>query len=756
MLKPARLKSWLIVLAALCAAAAAIPAAAGAQAFGELSRFGSEGVGNGQFKEAGAETVAFGVDPTTNNVFVGDKPAAHTARIQELSETGTFLGAATLVVKGEETGIEGVAVDPALHRFYVLVVQTRNSSLANDPEVTAAAALYAFSTEPTEKEGKKVLEPASGTEPTTGLLAGSTVLHPQSGTLGQSLLEPSGLTVDPTNGDIILMGREDVGNEELRTALERVSSAGALVGQRWVDSANSAFFEEESPSSPVVTSAGKVYVIGGALTGGGELGVEQIDEIPSSFAPGSAPKPFITYDSGANELVTFPGLPEPLEGGGLSLAPDGTLWVYSKILTVGETENFRNPGALSFTAAGAVRGWTGGQSLNLGTGKCTVSFFGHPMVAAGKNEQLFMFDSNPEAPRVVRFGPGGEGCPAAKAGPLAVSVGATQIEPGHAVEPGAEVKLSSALTQANAVTVKWSFGDGSEAVTTNQHQSPETTHKFTGEGEFKVKETIETDDLATPTIVVERTLSVSKPLPEASFRGLGALKVGELDSFDAKASTGSEGAAVTGYTWEFGDGSAPVTTTASSASHAYAAAGLYRVVLRVTDAHKRTSLPASVLVSVTAPSSPPTTTSPSVASTTPTSTVPTTTTPVVSVLSYKLALMGSALSVAKSGAVTIKVNCAGQSSCKGSVTLTTASAVSMGKHKKKAVLTLAKGAFNAPGGHVQALTLHLSAAGRALLARAGSRGLRARVTIIGRDSAGATHTTVLLVTLHAVKAKKHH
>jgi PKD repeat protein len=749
MLKLTAVKSWLIAMA-LLVLAAAIPAAAGADSYGEVARFGSAGVGNGQFKEAGAETVAFGVDPTDNSVYVGDKPAAHTARIQKLSLTGTFLGAATLEVKGEETAIEGVAIDPVLHRFYVLVVQTRSSANAVDPEVTAAADLYAFSTEASEKEGKKVLEPAAGTAE-HGVLASNTALKPQSTTTGVALLEPAGLAVDPTTHDIILAGREDQGGEELRTALERISSAGA-VGARWVDKAGSAFFEEETPSSPVVTSEGKVYVIGGALVGTGELGVEQIDEIPTNFASSEAPKAFIKYDSGANELVTFPGVPEPLEGGGLSLAPDGSLWVYSKILTVGETVNFKNPGALSFSPNGAVRGWTGGQTLKLGTGKCTISFFGHPMVAAGKEEQLFMLDSNPEAPSVVRFGPGGEGCPRAKASPPAVFVGAREVNPGELIAPGSEVKLSSTLTQANAVKVKWSFGDGSEAVTTNQHQAPETVHTFTGEGEFNVKETIETDDLATPTVVVERALIVSKPPPVAKFTGATPISVGQPDTFDAKSSIGSEGSAVTEYAWSFGDGSVATTTTPGT-SHAYAAPGAYTVVLHVTDANKRTSLPASVVVAVVAVSTGGGTTTTTTSTSPPPPPLPPPP-PAGGVLAYRIALTASTLTASKTGAVPIKINCAGQSSCTGTVALKTASAVSVAKRKKKTVLTLAQGAFKVLGGHLQTVTVRLSAAARTLLAHSGSRGLRVRVTILGRDSAGTTHTTTMLVTLHA--AKKHH
>jgi hypothetical protein len=61
------------------------------------------------------------------------------------------------------------------------------------------------------------------------------------------------------------------------------------------------------------------------------------------------------------------------------------------------------------------------------------------------------------------------------------------------------------------------------------------------------------------------------------------------------------------------------------------------------------------------------------------------------------------------------------------------------------VLTLAAGSFVVVGGRVKAVTLHLSAAARALLAR--SHVLRAQATIEAHDPAGATHTTQAVVTL---------
>ncbi len=746
------LRSWLLVLTGVVLLGGALPVAAGAEGFGELSRFGSKGVGQGQFTEHGSAAVAFGVDPTHNEVYVGDEPEEHVFRIQKFSSSGTFLGSASLKTKGgaeSESGIEGVAIDPVEHRVYVLVVQTRSSSREIDPEVSVAAALYAFSTVP----NAGVLEPATGTGE-GGLLASSSVFKPQSETPSQVLLEPSGITVDPTNHDVIVMGREDregVGQEPAyRVALERITSGGAL-GARWVDKATSAFFEEggsEQATSPVVTKEGKVYVIGGALeTVGGPR--EAIVEIPKSFGGSEQAATFIAFDSGPEELASFPGEPQPLEGSGLSISPEGTLWAFAKILNrpEGASQGFKEPGALAFNANGSELGWTGGQTAGLGVEHCVISPH-HTMVAAGGEQRLFVFDSSPEAPRVIEFGPGGSGCMAGKASALAVTVAGHAVEPGGLIAPGSEAKLSTALSEANAKEVKWSFGDGASETTTNQHQAVETQHKFVGEGEFKIKATIKTDNLATPEIVEERTVTVSKPLPTAKFITLSEVKTGEADEFDASKSTGSEGAAISEYHWNFGDGTS-TTTTSSTIKHSYATANTYTVTLTVTDAHSLTSKPVSATVTVKSPPPPPTTTTTTTSPPT-TTTTTITTTPGGEVLAYKAVFAGRALTVAKTGAFAIKVDCAAQSACTGSVTLRTLTAVSAAKHKK-AILTLASGSFALAGGQMKALTLHLTAKGRALLAKAHT--LRVSATIVARDSAGVMHTTKSVLTLHA--AKKH-
>jgi hypothetical protein len=114
------------------------------------------------------------------------------------------------------------------------------------------------------------------------------------------------------------------------------------------------------------------------------------------------------------------------------------------------------------------------------------------------------------------------------------------------------------------------------------------------------------------------------------------------------------------------------------------------------------------------------------------------------------------MEVSPSGVVSVKVSCpTGESRCTGTVTLRTLGAVSAAgahrsKKRKPAILTLAVGSFTAAGGKVTTVKLHLSAAGRALLARTDL--LRARATIVAHDATGATHTSQTTVTIGAAKA----
>src|ERR1700726_514600 len=87
-----------------------VTAASAGASFGEVTRFGTKGIGKGQFSER-TGTGAFGVDPSDNSVYVGDEPEKGVFRIQKLSPTGAFIAEARFKLKGSEkppAGIEGI------------------------------------------------------------------------------------------------------------------------------------------------------------------------------------------------------------------------------------------------------------------------------------------------------------------------------------------------------------------------------------------------------------------------------------------------------------------------------------------------------------------------------------------------------------------------------------------------------------------------------------------------------------------------
>jgi PKD domain/Subtilase family len=107
-------------------------------------------------------------------------------------------------------------------------------------------------------------------------------------------------------------------------------------------------------------------------------------------------------------------------------------------------------------------------------------------------------------------------------------------------------------------------------------------------------------------------------------------------------------------------------------------------------------------------------------------------------------LAGQGLQAGVSGAFTLKISCpAGESSCEGTVTVRTASAVPASAHAR--VLMLASASFKVAGGKTVLVKLHLSTKARALLKRRHS--LRVKVTIAAHDPAGARHSSVVTATL---------
>lgn len=132
---------------------------------------------------------------------------------------------------------------------------------------------------------------------------------------------------------------------------------------------------------------------------------------------------------------------------------------------------------------------------------------------------------------------------------------------------------STSSGTGNAIsTWAWNFGDaGTSAV-----QNP--VHTYAGAGPFNVSLTVTTVNGCVNTRAQQ--LSAIYPEPVAAFNALPEVCIGSLIGF-SDASTAS-GSSITGWSWNFGDGS-PVSTS-QNPTHIYAVAGTYTVTLSVTSA----------------------------------------------------------------------------------------------------------------------------------------------------------------------------
>ncbi|HEV2980383.1 MAG TPA: PKD domain-containing protein [Solirubrobacteraceae bacterium] len=502
-----------------------------ADPYGELSRFSVAQSG----LVLGEATSAFGVDPTDNDIYVGEEVPSSTPpessgryRILRFSPTGALLAESPALNPKSKTalGIEGIAVDPAQHRVYVLgLLERSEGEKIPDGGEAAAGTLFALNSATLKSE-----VPGVGKREEEGVLAGPEGLKADGKVAGEALLNPRGIAVDPTTHEVVMLGEVDTGTltqTQRHIALERVSSVGALLASRYVDPAIEL---EPEVHSPVVTAVGDVLA---ARTT--EENEEQIIQFPRGEGPPSVAFEFPAKLSGpASETVSHQELLEageyPAKGAGLALASEGAAGgvLYSDA-EVNEQAfgpsglELKNgfAGALAVNvqdAGGTVttgeRGWTGGaNSLANPQAKCALAEHegDYPLLGAGGEGRLFALDL-PSA-QVVEFGPGGEGCPHASAPAVpAIEVSDEGGLPLQAAAAGAEATFSTQVVQGDVLSSKWEFGDGTspQTSTAGEYQLAEAHHTFSTPGTYTITEKISTDDLATPELTVQRTLVVKK------------------------------------------------------------------------------------------------------------------------------------------------------------------------------------------------------------------------------------------------------
>lgn len=683
----------LIALAALIALIALAGASsAAAEVYGGLGpvgttiKSGSSG-GHGEVNAGGqAHGHAFAVDTKNGDVFVADEVTVSGqayARLQEFNAAGEFQAENRISLKQrkeeeQEVTVErvaGLAVDASRNRVYLLLAEHRRENKeaveeklikvekestktekekeaaenkgetqrvkelkeqlekeqaeekqlgdeeeALDSEDTSASDLYSFST-----------EAASGELKEKKTAANSALLESGSETPRQSLLNPTGIAVDPKNGEVIVLGEQNEATtpsegNNFRAAAEWVHVGSQALGPRYVDKANCLDGaakvaseprcqedDEEEPASPIVTSEGRV--------------IAQVDEelweIPASAEASGGYKeievtPRFLFDLQGETVVKEGTLPEE-EGGTLSFAPgaaatEGTIYLKANFTNAGENGVVR----LHYSEAGghpevAEEGWTAGQEKNSTQTECIVPGESktQPLIAAGTGQQVLMLSYF--AGRVMAFGPGAgaEAC-GQKPAITPPSIEAAN-KPQTEVEVGQAVTLSSTLAGARAIGAKWDLEytepggqKGTEEVTTPYAIQDKTllSHAFAHEGTYTITETADTDSLAYPAIVAEAvklkvtSIKAALGLPEP-------FTAGQEATIEASVKDLAEAPIHLKAVWSFGDGSPAVQAEYERASspfvietkHAYAAGGSYTVTLEVSDksgAHATVTIPVSV------------------------------------------------------------------------------------------------------------------------------------------------------------------
>jgi PKD repeat protein len=153
--------------------------------------------------------------------------------------------------------------------------------------------------------------------------------------------------------------------------------------------------------------------------------------------------------------------------------------------------------------------------------------------------------------------------------------------PAEVLAPATAVHFDGSASGDEDGTIKsytWSFGDGTPAVS-----GATPIHEYAADGEYKVKLTVIDSDCMESSVT--HTVKVDEP-PTAAIALKTLTPIAESAvAFEAKAS--DPDGTISGYSWNFGDGSPP--STEANPSHTYAAAGEYEVTLKVTDSSGQTA-----------------------------------------------------------------------------------------------------------------------------------------------------------------------
>ena len=139
-------------------------------------------------------------------------------------------------------------------------------------------------------------------------------------------------------------------------------------------------------------------------------------------------------------------------------------------------------------------------------------------------------------------------------------------------------------------TYDWDFGDGETKTTSG----PITSHDYQAAGSFTVTLVVTDDAGRVATATGSATITTDAPTADFTSSQVPPLATHTI-SFNSSGSSAIAGRTITGFRWDFGDGT---TSTAATPTHAFPAAGTFNVTLTVTDSAGKTgSVTKSVTVS---------------------------------------------------------------------------------------------------------------------------------------------------------------
>ena len=646
-------RAMAIVLAmAVTATTIAIAAAsgAGADAFGQLSSWGKYPEPVPTAAEFSAfnrpyRPTAFGVDPVDDSVYLLDSNGEQSVyRLQKFSATGTLL-AATTIPRPQESGtnrpnLNGIAVDHASGRIYLL--QSLKGYDAAHATLEAAQKIVVYSTDDrTDKDGNPITEGVGVLHAPADLPSGTLAL-PLPSEVESSLDTPAALALDPTTHDLLILAKKA---SPERVVVARFHADGTPVTPRFEDTEGKVSLATPSESGLIVSPVnGSVYFsvsstnqkLGNGLNGGG------IFKLPTPLTPNGVEKLTSivgTKSAGAGGTAAVVGNPGPQ----LAISPDGGTLYFTETLKAGTNTVVGNYLVRGVSASdGATEVVYGGV---LGTaetdGSCQITFFNSPLVADNTGALFALDRGNSLATKpnfgdhVLKFGAGGEGCPAPSA---SFKVGGSS-EVSVIVQKGSAVGLDASGSDLRSATfspteLKWT-ASGPEPLSKSVTGTPaETTlsHRFLKAGSYvvdlRMKVTPTTQGYGEIFAAPTKTVVVKGATPTAVFSpSTSTPAAGAAVSFDAGASedpTGGECLEATGcssskgsdklngsgvpnglktYRWDFGDGTVE-STSSPTIEHAFANAtgsAIDRAVsLTVTSNDEVVSSPVSHIVSVQA------------------------------------------------------------------------------------------------------------------------------------------------------------